>query len=1844
MSVGHIDCPTFLFYNFYMSHHRYSRARTRSKIFIVVLFTVLFAITAFAFARPSDEAYAADAYFSGEGTKDSPFLIETPDDLHKLSFLVNGGEITLDGRMYSSLFYRLNSDLDMTGSSFTPIGSSVGTNKPTYYIHTLTVSYASGSPVFTKKKPTADLSESGLSGLGWNRYRSLFYVKDGDGNYQQCDLDLTKDKYPEGTEFYYKYSFETAFYGSFDGNGKTISNLTINANHPEPDPSLYNDAEVGLFGYAVNAEIKNLTLSKTDVFSSADNAFVGAFVGKASSSMVNNCALIDARVRAGGAGAVVGGGAGTFSATIAYSAHEELAGTNILPYLEDFFNKQRTPAISFFAVNNVDVIGETSGGAIGLLEEGTLSDCITNVSSDKSLIGSHGSAASVNNTVSTKCTDDKFVLFNEDFPSYSNCLYLSDVATKENSFPSCEKTTSDILTKSADELGLSGWTTFAPNGNEYYYPSPVKSVKIPITAYSVALDGKNIGLYPVKCDGSNPSFVLPKSEVIDGYDFAYYAVNGTLRAENEVITASEAIEITTYRTLLPVDKNYVADLTDVFGTTYSAETQTAANASYVDPYGRKISYEWYYSAEKDGDFLKIENSSSVLSVLNAADGGYYYCVISVTKPDGSTISLVNGQEKVTYRTKTIACTVSKLVVDVSVSTSAFSFVYDGNSRSISVSASANGLPLSLSEGFNGSLVYSVYLDGKAVTYAKDVGEYVCCAEITDETLNSNCEFVVTPCSFSVTPADITCSVTDNEGVYDENSHSVGVKSETVDGTEPTIEYSIDGETFVKSLTFTDVTDTVVYVRFSAKNHNSVVKTGKVVITPAEVTLTAKDVILSKIYDGTTAFPVESISKEHYAASCSGCSGIEVTVVRATSDRAYKGEVRVAVSFAAGKNFVLTADTIYFDGIIEAATIKIVPVNEITAVYNGKTDFRSAVKSSDYVVEVNSSANPFIDIYSAVSNSKNVSDASILTVTFSIPNENYVFENANGIYEFDFTLTKKPVTVKNPSAIAAKNREYDGTKVVTVIALEGAFKGFLTGDESTVTFYDCFIPDEKASEVAYPVTVGYALSNNPNYEVDVSSLIGLSVFIGKATPVVNPTTEVDYVYSSASHLPKISLSDGDVSGEIEWVALRLNADGTLDEGYYLTDENGYAEFGYTFTPDDKDNYLSQSGTVSLKILAVEPEDLDVVYSGSTKFFAFEKINVGFLTVKLVHNDGSTEDLSAGANGYEISYPTASSCFSAGDEYFTVSFSYGSVNLTKRVAVTVEKIVLSSSASKGEFVYGGKPFTFYPSNYDEKLMDISGNFATNVGEYEATLTIKNEYELNYVFDNGTSSCKVAFSVAPLKKYSPYLGINSYSYTGEIIRADVKNDYNSTSDFFTLSGDLTAKNAGTYTITVSLISDNYYWAETGNSSDITLTWDIRRVSVEKPTITGSPFVYDGNTHEITVSHGVGCVLTGDLTYLSSGSYVVYASLDNEDAINYVWADGTTDTVTLNYEVSKVAVNVPVPKTSFVYSGYYFVVAVSSGDYYDVVGSTREINAGHYSFNLVLKNKLDYVWNNEKRNSDDITINWQITKLGVALPSIAGQNGYTGKEQTAFISYDEKYCNVIGNIGTNAGEYEATITLKNSSNTAFSDGSENAKKIVWTIAKAAIDKPSAPENVLYNGFEQTADIALSDAYVVNNAVAKAAGTHKIGVSLADKNNYCWSDGTADDLTFDWKICSLTLSNGTSDELVTDYVLGNELVTPMRDGYKFDGWYLTEDYVGAKVTSINKLDGNVSLYAKWVKTSSDQSGSSGKKDTSSVLGTKAIVGIALACGALVIGLIIVVIAASKGRKRPPTGGSKGLF
>ena len=152
------------------------------------------------------------------------------------------------------------------------------------------------------------------------------------------------------------------YQGTFDGNGKTITNLYINASQ----------VNMGLFGYAYGSTIKNLTFEYANVTNTKD--YTGILVGKAfggrtlqNIKISNTCQIKGGKYTGGIAGYLDGN---------AYNC-VNCATVQGIQYIGGLCGYSRTGSSMTACANYGNVTASSSGvgGLVGYFSGGTIQDC-----------------------------------------------------------------------------------------------------------------------------------------------------------------------------------------------------------------------------------------------------------------------------------------------------------------------------------------------------------------------------------------------------------------------------------------------------------------------------------------------------------------------------------------------------------------------------------------------------------------------------------------------------------------------------------------------------------------------------------------------------------------------------------------------------------------------------------------------------------------------------------------------------------------------------------------------------------------------------------------------------------------------------------------------------------------------------------------------------------------------------------------------------------------------------------------------------------------------------------------------------------------------------------------------------------------------------------------------------------------------------------------------------------------------------------------------------------------------------------------------------------------------------
>lgn len=205
---------------------------------------------------------------------------------------------------------------------------------------------------------------------------------------------------------------------------------------------------------------------------------------------------------------------------------------------------------------------------------------------------------------------------------------------------------------------------------------------------------------------------------------------------------------------------------------------------------------------------------------------------------------------------------------------------------------------------------------------------------------------------------------------------------------------------------------------------------------------------------------------------------------------------------------------------------------------------------------------------------------------------------------------------------------------------------------------------------------------------------------------------------------------------------------------------------------------------------------------------------------------------------------------------------------------------------------------------------------------------------------------------------------------------------------------------------------------------------------------------------------------------------------------------------------------ENKFEYDGNPKTYNIAENTLYAVSGDTQT-NAGEYKVTVSLKDPANYKWETAD-NSENLEYNFVIAKAKVAKPTAdTTKFTYDGSDKTYTLAESDKYTVSTNTTQKDAGTYDITVSLNDTNNYQWADGTTDALTFPFTIAKKELDKPTAKSTTFtYNGGKQKLelnDTAYKDLYTLTNNERTHAGTYTAIVTLTDPDNYCWKGETGD-------------------------------------------------------------------------------------------------------------------------------------
>ena len=275
---------------------------------------------------------------------------------------------------------------------------------------------------------------------------------------------------------------------------------------------------------------------------------------------------------------------------------------------------------------------------------------------------------------------------------------------------------------------------------------------------------------------------------------------------------------------------------------------------------------------------------------------------------------------------------------------------------------------------------------------------------------------------------------------------------------------------------------------------------------------------------------------------------------------------------------------------------------------------------------------------------------------------------------------------------------------------------------------------------------------------------------------------------------------------------------------------------------------------------------------------------------------------------------------------------------------------------------------------------------------------------------------------------------------------------------------------------------------------------------------------------------------------------------------------------------------------TGAFFYSHGYNADDVDMTAMAMIALAPYKDSNATAKKMYDAGWKYIESNRDDQgnyggkSYDPCCTNAYVVIAKCAA--GQTGMEDT--VSWMLKNC--LGEKGFNLnGEYNGMSTYQGMMAMAAYQRAKASKADLFDMSDVSkqviqVTKPTLKGNKTYNGKKQTVTLPASGFYTVSGTTsATKVGKYTVTVTLKDKTNTTWADGSTADLKLTWEITkpsnTITVKNvtKTTSTKAQTVKLGAKAKENAKLSYKSDSKYVKVDKNG-KVTIAKNFVGKATI------------------------------------------------------------------
>ncbi|HKL79509.1 MAG TPA: MBG domain-containing protein, partial [Mobilitalea sp.] len=350
----------------------------------------------------------------------------------------------------------------------------------------------------------------------------------------------------------------------------------------------------------------------------------------------------------------------------------------------------------------------------------------------------------------------------------------------------------------------------------------------------------------------------------------------------------------------------------------------------------------------------------------------------------------------------------------------------------------------------------------------------------------------------------------------------------------------------------------------------------------------------------------------------------------------------------------------------------------------------------------------------------------------------------------------------------------------------------------------------------------------------------------------------------------------------------------------------------------------------------------------------------------------------------------------------------------------------------------------------------------------------------------------------------------------------------DWYDLSGDISAVEAGEYTVTATLVDpENTEWPD-GTTEPKDIVWSIAKAKLrikvhdysicygkDAPLYTSS---YQGFMLGDNASNSITGAIKLECEYIKGNAAGVYSiTASGLESINYdiLYQSGTLTVI-------EKIINLPIANENLTYSGSD-KIGVPYGDGYTRSNYMGK-DAGNYTAIVSLIDDVNTTWPDSKNGP--IEICWTIKKapldvmvsnieitFGEEVPDYTSVcHGFTSEDDDVLTIKDISYqCEYFK--GNPIGDYVISASGLNFLNYEITYTNGNLK-----VHKYIIQAPEIKSDLIYNGSIQNGILTRGGYNVIDNE-GTTPGTYQSIAVLMDPINTSWPDETINDITMDWII-----------------------------------------------------------------------------------------------------------------------------